>query len=69
MAQLRVTSGSCLRARLSIVRYIVDLPVALIKMRNAESRRVLRATYTILTVQTYVLGCMVAKVLSFSSVE
>ncbi len=53
----------------AIVRHIVDLSVALIKRRNAESSRVLRAIYTVLTVQTYVFGCLVAKVLSFFSVE
>jgi hypothetical protein len=51
----------------AIVRCIVDLSVALIKRRNTESRRILRAAYTVLTVQTYVFGCMVAKVLSFFS--
>jgi len=53
----------------AIVRRIVDLSVALIKRRNAESRRVLRAAYTVLTVQTYVFGCMVAKVLSIFSAK
>jgi len=53
----------------TIVRCIVDLLVALIKRRNAESKRFLRAAYTVLTVQIYVFGCMVAKVLSVFSAK
>ena len=53
----------------TIIRYIVDLSVTLIKRRNTESRHVLKVAYTVLTVQTYVFGCMVAKILSVLSAK
>lgn len=51
----------------TIVKRIVDLAVALIKRRNTENKSVLKATYTILIVQIYVLGCLIAKVISVFS--
>ncbi|MGC8831929.1 MAG: CFI-box-CTERM domain-containing protein [Thermoproteota archaeon] len=53
----------------TIVRRIVDLAVALIKRRNAEDKRVLKAICIFLIVQAYVLGCLVAKVLSVFSTK
>lgn len=53
----------------TIVRRIVDLAVTLIKRRNTEIKRVLKAIYTILIVQVYVLGCLVAKIISVFSAE
>ncbi|MEM2087439.1 MAG: CFI-box-CTERM domain-containing protein [Thermoproteota archaeon] len=47
----------------TIVKHIVDLAVALIKRRNTENKSVLKATYTILIVQIYVLGCLIARVI------
>ena len=47
-----------------IVKCIIDMSVALIKRRNAEKNHVIRAVYKVLIVQTYVFGCLVAKVLT-----
>jgi F0F1-type ATP synthase membrane subunit b/b' len=53
----------------TIIKCIVDLSVALIKRRNTEGRHALKVAYTVLTVQTYVFGCMVAKILSVLSTK